>query len=80
MTRDVYTCHAAEHAEDVLLDMQILEIQLMPVEDDHGQLVGMVSFGDLVTACPRHPRREDLRGFYVCMPDERRGGDAQFAA
>jgi len=80
MMRDVYACHAAELAEDVLLDMQILELWVIPVEDDYAQLVGMVSFGDLVAACPDHPRRQDLRGLYVCMPEERTDGRGRIAA
>jgi CBS domain-containing protein len=50
MTRGVHACHAAEHVDEVLLDMELLQVRHMPIEDDDDRFVGMVSVNDLAAA------------------------------
>jgi CBS domain-containing protein len=50
MTGGTHACRVDEEVADTLLDMELLQIRRMPVVDDKGELVGMVSLGDLVAA------------------------------
>ena len=49
MTRDVVTCHPDDPIEHVMALMTAGRFRHLPVED-HGELVGLVSIGDVVKA------------------------------
>ena len=49
MTRDIETCKAADDAMDVLNRMTIGRFRHLPVIDDAGQMIGVVSIGDAVS-------------------------------
>ena len=48
MTRDVATVHPEMSLLDVVKTMALREISAMPILDDHGHIVGMISEGDLL--------------------------------
>ncbi len=48
MTRDVKTCSPSSATRNLLSRMTELRLRHLPVVDDAGQLVGMVSIGDVV--------------------------------
>ena len=50
MTRNVLTCTRADSLEDVARTMLNGRFRHMPVADDDGELLGMVSLGDLMQA------------------------------
>ena len=50
MTQNVLTCNAGDDIEEVMATMTGGHFRHMPVVDDKGVLVGIVSLGDLVDA------------------------------
>ncbi|HYC44799.1 MAG TPA: CBS domain-containing protein [Burkholderiales bacterium] len=61
MTARVFACHANESVAECMRQMAQHQVRRMPLVDDRGRLVGIVSQGDLA----RHAARQPL-------PDERR--------
>lgn len=51
MSRGIRACPAHRCVADVLRDMEELKVRQLPVQDDDARLVGMISFGDVITAC-----------------------------
>lgn len=52
MSTDVRTCTVDQGVEDVLAQMADVQIRRVPVVDANGQVVGIVSLGDVVTKAP----------------------------
>lgn len=52
MSTDVRTCTVDQGVEDVLAQMADVQIRRVPVVDDNGQVIGIVSLGDVVTKAP----------------------------
>lgn len=52
MSTDVRTCTADQGVEDVLAQMADVQIRRVPVVDGNGQVIGIVSLGDVVTKAP----------------------------
>jgi CBS domain-containing protein len=48
MTSDVSTCTAQESVQSLMSTMTEQRIRHLPVVDDHGRLIGIVSIGDAV--------------------------------
>jgi CBS domain-containing protein len=48
MTAEVLTCRAADSVESVMSTMTQRRIRHLPVVDEHGGLIGIVSIGDVV--------------------------------
>lgn len=53
MSRNVVCCRDSEEAEDALRIMETKKIRRLPVMNDDGKLVGMVSLGDISHALSR---------------------------
>lgn len=49
MSTDVRTCTADQSVQDVLDQMADVQIRRIPVLDDAGQIIGIVSLGDVAT-------------------------------
>ena len=49
MSTDVRTCTTDQSVEDVLNQMADVQVRRIPVLDDSGQIVGIVSLGDVAT-------------------------------
>src|SRR6185436_1767893 len=58
MASDVVTCRPGDAPEAVAKLMGQRKVRRVPVTDDDGRLVGLVSVGDLVRAVPVAPARE----------------------
>lgn len=58
MTTDLITVHAEDHLAFVQQIMQWRHIRHMPVEDERGQLVGLVTAADLIQFCSDHHCQE----------------------
>ena len=52
MSTDVRTCTVEQSVEDVLAQMADVQIRRVPVVDGNGQVIGIVSLGDVVTKAP----------------------------
>ncbi len=52
MSTDVRTCTVDQGVEDVLAQMADVQIRRVPVVDGNGQVIGIVSLGDVVTKAP----------------------------
>lgn len=52
MSTDVRTCTIDQSVEDVLAQMADVQIRRVPVLDGNGQIIGIVSLGDVVTKAP----------------------------
>jgi len=52
MSTDVRTCTVDQRVEDVLAQMADVQIRRVPVIDANGQVIGIVSLGDVVTKAP----------------------------
>lgn len=52
MSTDVRTCTIDQRVEDVLAQMADVQIRRVPVIDANGQVIGIVSLGDVVTKAP----------------------------
>jgi len=52
MSTDVRTCTIEQSVEDVLAQMADVQIRRVPVVDGNGQVIGIVSLGDVVTKAP----------------------------
>ena len=52
MSTDVRTCTVDQGVEDVLAQMADVQIRRVPVVDGDGQVIGIVSLGDVVTKAP----------------------------
>lgn len=52
MSTDVRTCTVDQGVEDVLAQMADVQIRRVPVADGNGQVIGIVSLGDVVTKAP----------------------------
>jgi len=52
MSTDVRTCTVDQSVEDVLAQMADVQIRRVPVLDGNGQIIGIVSLGDVVTKAP----------------------------
>ena len=65
MSRDVVTCRAGDAIEALMLAMTERRIRHVPVVDDHGAIVGIVSIGDLVKSriSELEGERDDLVGY-----------------
>lgn len=48
MSRDVQTCRPLDLADVIMAQMTELRLRHLPVVDDHGQLCGVISIGDVV--------------------------------
>lgn len=49
MSADVRTCNADQGVDEVLAQMADVQIRRVPVVDGNGQVIGIVSLGDVVT-------------------------------
>jgi len=58
MASDAATCRASDTAEAVAKLMGTRKVRRIPVTDDDGRLIGLVSVGDLVRAIPGAGSRE----------------------
>jgi CBS domain-containing protein len=65
MTTDVITCRRETPVEELMATMTDRRIRHVPVVDDHGALVGIVSIGDLVKSriSELESERDDLVGY-----------------
>jgi CBS domain-containing protein len=65
MTTDVVTCRRESAVDEVMGTMTDRRIRHVPVVDDHGVLVGIVSIGDLVKSriSELEGERDDLVGY-----------------
>jgi len=52
MSTDVRTCTVEQSVEGVLAQMADVQIRRVPVVDGNGQVIGIVSLGDVVTKAP----------------------------
>jgi len=52
MSTDVRTCTVEQSVDDVLAQMADVQIRRVPVVDADGQIIGIVSLGDVVTKAP----------------------------
>ena len=52
MSTDVRTCTIEQSVDDVLAQMADVQIRRVPVLDGNGQIIGIVSLGDVVTKAP----------------------------
>jgi len=52
MSTDVRTCTIDQSVDDVLAQMADVQIRRVPVLDGNGQIIGIVSLGDVVTKAP----------------------------
>ena len=52
MSTDVRTCTVEQSVDDVLAQMADVQIRRVPVLDGNGQVIGIVSLGDVVTKAP----------------------------
>ena len=50
MSTDVRTCTASQSIEDVLSEMGDVQIRRLPVVDESGKVIGIVSLGDVATS------------------------------
>ena len=86
MSSTLYTCHVDDpiiRAEQTMMDRQV---RRLPVVDDAGLLVGLLSLNDIVSARPRSTLgkvRERLRGHVLetlaAISRHRDGNSAQAA-
>src|SRR6185295_13905627 len=58
MAGEVTTCRAGEHAVAVAKRMGEKKVRRLPVTDEGGHLVGLVSVGDLLNAAARASSKE----------------------
>lgn len=70
MTRDVQTCKPDADVEDVLEIMGDQQIRRMPVCDDEGSVVGIVSIGDLIRKDPDQQEVAEALS-EICKPSTR---------
>ena len=65
MTTDVVTCRRDTPVEELMATMTDRRIRHVPVVDDHGAIVGIVSIGDLVKSriSELESERDDLVGY-----------------
>jgi CBS domain-containing protein len=65
MTTEVVTCRPGTAVEDLMTTMTDRRIRHVPVLDDHGAVVGIVSIGDLVKSriSELEGERDDLVGY-----------------
>ena len=65
MTTDVITCRRETAIEELMATMTDRRIRHVPVVDDHGAIVGIVSIGDLVKSriSELEGERDDLVGY-----------------
>jgi CBS domain-containing protein len=65
MTTDVVTCRRETPVEELMATMTDRRIRHVPVVDDHGAIVGIVSIGDLVKSriSELESERDDLVGY-----------------
>jgi len=54
MTAQAYSCTEEQTAEEVMTQMGDLQVRRLPVVDREGQVVGIVSLGDLATRQSGH--------------------------
>lgn len=59
MSLPAHTCHRRTRLSEVLLQMQDGDFGMMPVTDEHGRLVGIVTDRDIALALARHHRSPD---------------------
>jgi len=52
MSTDVRTCTVDQSVEDVLAQMADVQIRRVPVLDENGRIIGIVSLGDVITKAP----------------------------
>jgi CBS-domain-containing membrane protein len=58
MAKKVLTCHASDEIEDAQRQMQNEQIRRLPVVDNEGALMGIVSMADIVRESARSQYRE----------------------
>jgi CBS domain-containing protein len=65
MTTDVVTCRGETSVEELMATMTDRRIRHVPVVNDHGAIVGIVSIGDLVKSriSELESERDDLVGY-----------------
>src|SRR5829696_6737369 len=65
MTTDVITCRRETAVDELMSTMTERRIRHVPVLDDRGAIVGIVSIGDLVKSriCELEGERDDLVGY-----------------
>jgi len=54
MTAQAYSCTEEQTTDEVMTQMGDLQIRRLPVVNGHGDIVGIVSLGDLATRQPGH--------------------------
>ncbi len=59
MSLPAHTCHRRTRLSEVLLQMQDGNFGSMPVTDEHGRLVGIITDRDIAMALARHHRCPD---------------------
>lgn len=62
MTRKVWTCRSGDDVEQVHRQMQNAQVRRLPVLDDGGALVGLVSLADIATAALEARARRNANG------------------
>jgi len=70
MTTDVVTCQRETAVDDLMATMTDRRIRHVPVVDDLGEIVGIVSIGDLVKSriSELESERDDLVGYISASP------------
>jgi CBS domain-containing protein len=61
MTERVFACYANESVGECMRQMARHQVRRMPIVDDRGRLVGIVSQGDLARHAAQRPAREERR-------------------
>ena len=61
MTHEVFACHEFDAAEDCLREMSRHQVRRVPVVDDRGRVVGIVSQGDLARHAAQHTHAGERR-------------------
>lgn len=68
MAGSVPTCRADDAVETVMAEMTRSRIRQIPVVDDHGELSGIVSIGDIVKGCVEGLVDDEVPGELVTVP------------
>ena len=61
MTERVFACYANESVSECMRQMATHQVRRMPIVDDRGRLVGILSQGDLARHAGRHPLPQERR-------------------
>jgi CBS-domain-containing membrane protein len=61
MTERVFACYANESVAECMRQMAWHQVRRMPIVNEHGRLLGLVTQGDLARHAGLHPMRDERR-------------------